>query len=376
MTASLRKAGLQKKYSMATTDYRKDERLQWLRYVLCPTGVAPAVSDWQGVLDFANKQSITGICIPSQHPENLDNSLQMKWIGAWLSIERQNRLLNRQTARLCVNLRRDGLRCCILKGQGNALMYPNPLMRCAGDIDVWVDATEQELMAFVKKVFPNENGGYKHFKFPVFKNTAVDLHYMPLKVYHPGNNRRLQAWIEQKKEEQMTHYVRLDGTKTDIAVPTVTFNAVYQLGHIMIHIEDQGIGLRQMVDYYYVLRNVGSMSDDVKAEIVDTWEQVGLRKLAGAVMWVEKELLGLPEECLLVRPDEKTGRLLADDIMEGGNFGQHSSREVFRKWGRYVKKSADAWHLLKLSVCFPGEAFFKIVSKVKTTGRILKRCII
>ena len=314
--------------------------------------------------------------MPSQRPENLEKALLIKWIGAWQRIESQNKLLNKQTASLYVRLKKAGLRCCILKGQGNALMYPNPLMRYSGDIDVWADATEEELLTFVKSVFPDEEESFKHIKFHVFKNTEVDMHHVPLKMYHPANNRRLQAWIEQKKEEQMTHYVRLDDTKTDIAIPTVTFNAVYQLGHILIHIEDQGIGLRQMVDYYYVLRLVGSMSDAVKAEIVETWKQVGLSKLAGAVMWLEKELLGLPEEFLLVKPDEKKGRLLAEDIMEGGNFGQHSSRGDYRRYGWYAKKCADVWHLLKLSVCFPGEAFFRVVSKVGTAKRILKRNII
>lgn len=375
MKAYPRKVRQRWKHSMETTDYQKDERLQWLRYVLEPSGTMPAVSDWQGLLDFAIKQALTGICMPLHCRENIDKVLLIKWIRACLRIENRNKLLNKQSARLYAKLKKEGLRCCILKGQGNAMMYPNPLMRGAGDIDVWVDATEEELLTFVKSVFPNEKESFKHIKFPVFKNTEVDMHYVPLKMYHPTNNRRLQTWIEQKKEEQMTHYVRLDGTETDIAIPTVAFNAVYQLGHILIHVEDKGIGLRQMVDYYYLLRLVGSLGDAEKAEIVETWKLVGLRKLAGAVMWVEKELLGLPEQFLLVEPDEKTGRLLAEDIMEGGNFGQHSSRENYRIHGRYAKKCADVWHLVKLSVCFPREAFFKIISKVGTGERIIKKSI-
>lgn len=364
------------KLSMGTTDYRKDERLQWLRYVLEPSGAMPAVSNWQKLLEFADEQALTGICMPTQRPMNLDQDLLLEWIGSCQLIESRNKLLNKQAAKLFVKMKEAGLRCCILKGQGNATMYPNPLMRCSGDIDVWVDTCEEELLAYVKSVFPDEEESFKHIKFPVFKDTEVDMHYTPLKLYHPANNGRLQAWIEQKKEEQMTHYVRLDGTETDIAIPMATFNAVYQLGHILIHIEDEGIGLRQIVDYYYVLRLVGGLSDTEKAEIVETWQRLGLRKLAGAVMWVEKELLGLSEEYLLVTPDEKIGQLLAEDIMEGGNFGHHSSRQGYKEYGRYVKKCADAWHLVRLSSCFPLEAFFRIVSKVGTAGRILKEKII
>lgn len=353
-----------------------DERLQWLRYVLNPSGKIPAVSNWQRLLEFADEQALTGICMPTQRPENLDQNLLLEWIGVCQQIESQNKLLNEQAAKLYVKLKEVGLRCCILKGQGNSMMYPNPLMRCSGDIDVWVDASEEELQAYVKSVFPDEEESFKHIKFPVFKDTEVDMHYTPLKVYHPANNRRLQSWIKKKKDEQMTHYVRLDGTETDIAIPTAAFNAVYQLGHILIHLEDEGIGLRQIVDYYYVMRLVDGLRDAEKTEIVKTWQRLGLRKLAGAVMWVEKELLGLSEEYLLVPPDEKMGRLLAEDILEGGNFGHHSSRQGYKEYGRYVKKCADAWHLIRLSSCFPSEAFFRGVSKVGTLGRIMRKKII
>ena len=48
--------------------------------------------------------------------------------------------------------------------------------------------------------------------------------------------------------------VKLTGTDVEVAVPRARFNAVSQLGHIMIHLFDQGIGFRQLIDYFFVLK--------------------------------------------------------------------------------------------------------------------------
>lgn len=351
---------------MVRTDFLQDERVQWLRYVLNSNAEMPPVKDWAALLAFAEKQSVSGICLPEDVPVNLPKPVLLQWIGQVQLIEQQNKLINRRIEQLFEMLEHDGFRCCLLKGQGNAMMYPIPIARCSGDIDVWLDADEETVYQYVKKKYPDEIESHKHIHFPIFDDAPVDMHYTPLKIYHPAHNRKLQRWILENKEKQMRHLVRLPDTGREIAVPTVDFNAVYQLGHIMIHIEAEGIGLRQLVDFFYVLQELKGASEERKNQIIMMWKQLGMYKLARAVMWVEKEMLGLPEEYLLVEPDEKKGSLLAEDILEGGNFGHSSDREKYRKHGKVAKKFSDLWHLVKLSICFPGDAFFRIVMKIKT----------
>ena len=43
------------------------------------------------------------------------------------------------------------------------------------------------------------------------------------------------------------------GEQGEIAIPTVEFNLIFQLTHIYAHLMNEGIGLRQLLDYYYVL---------------------------------------------------------------------------------------------------------------------------
>lgn len=357
---------------MGKTELNYDERILWLRFVLNPSLPQPDIHDWQGLLDFADRQAIIGVCEPSRFCSIRPNvDVLFEWIGAVEQIKGINDLLNRKTAILFHQLKEAGFRCCILKGQGNGTLYPDGSLRTPGDIDVWVDTDRVTLLDHVKTLFPDEKETFKHIKFPVFNNIDVDLHYTPLKLYHPVHNKRLQRWIQENKEEQMTHSVRLPHTDTDVAIPTAVFNAVYQMGHIMIHIEEEGIGLRQMVDYYYVLVKLGGAKDVERKEIVNTWESLGMKNLSRAVMWFEHVLLGLPEEYLLSTPHERWGRMLATDILEGGNFGQYSGRQGYRKYGRYVKKCVDTWHLVRLSACFPGEAFFRFIRKIAYACKLL-----
>ena len=194
----------------------------------------------------------------------------------------------------------------------------------------------------------------------------MELHYFPLKFRHPLFQRRFQRWLNENKVEQFNHTIKLTGTEDEISVPTVQFNAVYQLGHIMTHIFDEGIGLRQLIDYFYVLKNLKDASEEEKENIRKAWKRFGLTRLASAVMWIEHEVLGLSEELLLVSPDDRWGRKILDDTLEGGNFGKYSQRRVNVGLGRINKRTATFKRLIRLFPCFPGETVFRFIARIKT----------
>lgn len=348
-----------------------DERVQWLRFVLNPSSEMPDIQDWERVFQFSCRQAIAGICSPIPYEAaQMEKDLFLRWMGEVLGIQNRNILLNGQVVQLSECLREAGFRSCILKGQGNAMMYPNPNLRSPGDIDVWVDAGQAQLSDYVRTRFPEQKETFKHIKFPLFKDTPVDMHYTPLKFYWPRIDRRLQQWLQENKERQMNHHVRLADTDADVAIPTPDFNAVYQMGHIMIHVELHGIGLRQFIDYFYVLMALKEVDAHRKEEIVSTWKRLGMFRMARAVMWVEHHVLGLPEDCMLTAPDEKLGKLLLADIMEGGNFGHYSNRQKYRMRGGLIRKISGAWRVLKVSRFFPEESFFRLLHKIKTAFRV------
>ena len=222
--------------------------------------------DWQKLYSFVSKQALLGLCfdgierLGKEYPEELKRNpigreLLMNWMGNAQQIRRQNVKVNGVVAKLYSKFRKDGLRCCILKGQGNALMYPNPYSRTPGDMDVWVNASREEITEYAKRHFKLEDDiRFLHLETS-FDGVAVELHFFPGIMNNPIYNARLQKWFKRNVDLQCSNVVSLPDGTGEIAIPTTAFNVIYQLTHLYHHFFDEGIGMRQIIDYYYVVNN-------------------------------------------------------------------------------------------------------------------------
>ena len=308
--------------------------------------------DWQELYSFASKQALLGLCfdgierLGKENPEELrlnpiGRELLMTWMGKAQQIRRQNRKVNLVASKLFSMLREDGLRCCVLKGQGNALMYPNPCSRTPGDIDVWIDASRERIMEYASKKFElGDDIRLQHLETSL-DGVPVELHFFPCSMNNPIYHARLQKWFRRNADLQCSHIVGLPDGAGDIAIPTSAFNVVYQLCHLYHHFFDEGIGMRQIIDYYYVVNNdeLLVIRDTLQREL----KHLGLWKFAGAVMFVLHEVLGLPEEKMIAPMDEKRGKLLLAEILNGGNFGRH-----FAKYGHFTQQGMAKKYFLKI----------------------------
>ena len=464
-----------------------------------------ACMNWQELYSFASKQALLGLCfdgierLGEEYPEELKQNpigreLLMTWMGKAQQIRRQNMKVNAVASKLFSMLREDGLRCCILKGQGNALMYPNPYSRTPGDIDVWIDASRERIMEYTQKKFELEDDIRLQHLETSLDGVPVELHFFPCSMNNPIYHARLQKWFRRNADLQCSNVVGLPDGAGDIAIPTTAFNVVYQLTHLYHHFFDEGIGMRQIIDYYHVvcdfykvyqnsskitpslffdkasctrqfeselslhslaslfplkegstshpdpltLRGEGgnrptrccicptcpspaggslthsqalalskrardvtapsrcseplrskvggpskvspdcagwdhrgvsgdtssvscssasgssitsvrsaSTTDPSASTALDVVQRelkyLGLWKFAGAVMYVLKEVLGLSEDKMIVPMDEKRGRLLLAEILDGGNFGRH-----FSKYGGFTHQSMGKKYFLKI----------------------------
>ena len=437
----------------------------FLRYSLgdkVDLSMVVANMDWRQLYSFATKQTIIGICfdgikrLSEEYPEELkknpiERDLLMTWMGVSQQIRRQNMKVNGVAAKLYSMLREDGLRCCILKGQGNALMFPNAYSRNPGDIDVWINASRERIMEYASKKFElGDDIRLQHLETSL-DGVPVELHFFPCSMNNPIYHARLQKWFRRNADLQCSHIVSLPDGAGDIAIPTSSFNVVYQLCHLYHHFFDEGVGMRQIIDYFLVvcdfykvyqnsskitpslftikegstshpdpltLRGEGgnrptrcseplrskvggpskvspdcagwdrlSIEGDNSAGSTDTSATVarssfaagssssaassitsvssafttdssastalvvvqrelkylGLWKFAGAVMFVLHEVLGLSEDKMIVPVDEKRGRLLLAEILDGGNFGRH-----FTKYGGFTHQSMGKKYFLKI----------------------------
>ena len=308
--------------------------------------------NWRQLYTFASKQALLGFCfdfierLGKEYSEELkknpiERDLLITWMGATQQIRQQNMKVNVVASKLYSMLRENGLRCCILKGQGNALMYPNAYSRNPGDIDVWVNASREQITEYAKKHFEiGEDIRYHHLETSL-DGVPVELHFFPGIMNNPIYNARLQKWFKRNADLQCSNVVSLPDGIGEIAIPTTAFNVIYQLTHLYHHFFDEGIGMRQIIDYYYVVNN-----DDllvIKDTLQRELKHLGLWKFAKAVMYVLHEALGLSEEKMIAPMDEKRGKLLLAEILNGGNFGQH-----FTKYGHFTQQGMAKKYFLKI----------------------------
>ena len=212
--------------------------------------------DWKELYAIAKKQALLGVLFYGiqRLPKELapEQKLLMQWMVMAEMIRKQNIKLFQDSAKVCQNFENEGFANCILKGQGNALLYPNPYMRTPGDIDIYLSGGRRKIMKYVDRVCPNQVMRYHHVDFPVMK-TAIEVHFTPSYMFCPIHNRRMQKWFEEVMGEQCNHRVSLPDGYGEIHVPQVSFNVIYILSHLYRHIFTEGIGLRQLLDYYYVV---------------------------------------------------------------------------------------------------------------------------
>ena len=130
----------------------------------------------------------------------------------------------------------------------------------------------------------------------------------------------------------------------------------YILLHIYRHFLYEGVGLRQIWDYHFVLRMVhgeGLMVQDYVGAVRD----FGMERFAKGLMWVMHETLGMPCDWMLWEPDEKEGRYILEQVMTGGNFGHHDKR-LKHSGGKLGAVKAILTHNMHLITHYPSDAIW------------------
>ncbi len=301
--------------------------LEFLRWCIDDSAPLPSSVDqfdWGDLYHFARSQTVESLFW--QGIERLDQSHKLKltetevltWMARYKKMERRNKKVYEKAAWVWNNFRREGFRSCVLKGQGNSLLYPTPYMRTPGDIDIWVEGGDDKVINYVNTLRPGRKYTYHHIDFISIDKIGVEVHYRPSWMSNPWHNKRLQAWFSSHAEECFDNKVKDRG----FCIPTFEFNVVFLLSHLYSHLIREGVGLRHVLDYYYLLQRNKGKQYPSEEEL----RKLGLHQVAGALMWVLNEVFGLPDDLLICRPDERRGKLLLNEIIKGGNFGKHDDR--------------------------------------------------
>lgn len=335
----------------------------------------PSVDEWGELYAMAKKQSLVGVCFAGvqrlqaqrQEPPEM---LYLTWMGMAAKIQQRNEVVNRQCVQLGERLKSEGYSYCVLKGQGVAALYKVSrvsdgfivsdlsALRQSGDIDVWISGSREKTLAYVQKVSPTNMVTMLHAELSVFPDTDVEVHFIPTYLRCPWKNRRLQAWFEEF--EGFEKFPIVNGFR----VPTDEFNLVFLALHIFRHLLGEGIGMRQLMDYYFVLKHV--QDSDTRDRACDVLNSLGLGKFAGALMWICEKVFGLSKEAMLCAPDSTLGQMILQEIELAGNFGQHDerSKDDESSWHRFWRTNATnlrfLWYFPEEVLCTP---FYRVWHK-------------
>ena len=306
--------------------------------------------EWQALYEEGQRQAVDSIILEgierlpdNQRPPKL---ILLQWIGTGELLKQQNQLLNKACVDLQTLFASNGFKSCILKGQGNALLYSNPLLRQCGDIDIWVEGNRDLVLRFLRengKVGPVD---IKHCDWDVFQDIPVEAHFIPTWFYNPFINKKLQRWLEGQRNIQFENESEFGFTR-----PTISFNLVYVLIHIYRHLFDEGVGLRQIMDYYYVLQHSTVEERKMGMKVLRNFR---MERFAGAVMFVLQEVFKLDEDYLMSKPLRNEGRFLLKEIMRAGNFGHFDDRNNHHK-SRWANGIEDVKRNLRFVCRYPQE---------------------
>lgn len=362
---------------------------------------APTADEWRSLLGMAQKQALVGVCfagvkrLERRTPlKTMPVPLRMQWVAMTAHIQRQNEVVNRRCGELCRKLSEEGFETCLLKGQAFAEIYEacsHPLhnnskgeahtpsenehretfgmLRQSGDIDMWVIANPRVVLAWARRTGRMRFFDYHHADVHLFPDVEVELHYRPSISRNLVRNARLQRWFREYGRDNLIYNKSLN-----CYVPDWSFNVILCINHIFCHLFFEGVGLRQLMDCYYVLKanpNLLGLSDSREkknsaTEVVTLLRHFKLLKFAAAVMWVEREVFGLQEEYMLCAPDERAGRFLLSEIMRAGNFGHHDVRiKGVRDGNRMQLMWRWMKHSMRLFKLYPADVLWLPIGVVR-----------
>lgn len=305
---------------------------------------SPTPADWKRLFAMTRQQALVGVMNAAVHrlpvSQRPPEDILDEWDKLSSKVMQLYELHERRAMELQDVLASFGLHGCILKGTGLARLYPEPGRRQCGDIDLWVRGPRKTILETFSQRFHVHSILYREFKADIFDDTIVEVHFLPTQLYNPFCNARFQRWMKR-------HSPIID--EAALTYPDAEFNAVFCMAHMYRHYLAGGLGLRQMMDYYYILKNLPAAA---RHPVFQTLKRLGMGRFAAASMMAVQFNFGLEDEYLLCKPDTKRGRKLITEMIQMGNFGtwdpRHRHAEDETLFARFLRRNKRTFSYLRL----------------------------
>lgn len=325
----------------------------------------PSDEEWKALFDMARKQSLASLLFIGvekvlSQPNVTEPPVFYPWFGILRKTCTLNRLQNERAKTLASFFEdKGGFRSCILKGQGTALYYEKPECRQCGDIDIWVEGDRDRVLGFIKsQQLHIGQVDMKHSDVGFFKDIPVEVHFLPSWMYCPFTNTKLQRFFKAKADSQFANIDKELG----FAHTTLEFDLVFSMVHIYRHIFSEGIGLRQLVDYYFILLH---SSEAMRNEAFEVLYSLKMKSFVGGIMWILTTCFGMSNRFLLCEVNERHGSFLLSEIMSAGSFGHYDARiKPIDHQKRFKRGMSQLDRNLRFLSYYPSEVLWSPVWKL------------
>lgn len=299
--------------------------------------------EWVEMFELAKKQALLGLALEGvkklpkeQWPQG---DIVLKWTMATEQVKRQNL----QTTNVCLRLNdlfaKEGFDTCILKGQANHVYYDRlidgvslGMLRVCGDVDAWIWPKEKILHPVKSIIDYCQRRNillslcHLHAEVKPINGVPIEIHFRPSFLNAPWRNSNFQRVFKAAV---------FDNAKIDdvgvVKKLRVDYDLIFQMNHIYRHLLDEGVGLRQVFDFYVLLKDYNKeriVSKELmgKEEIMKIISSCGMKRFATALMYVLKDIFHVGNDELICGISEKDGLFLQDEMMMAGNFGHYDTR--------------------------------------------------
>lgn len=308
--------------------------------------------DYSAVMRMAEEQSVVGLVAAGlEHlvDVKVPQVLALQFAGQAIQLEQRNKAMNAFIADLIDNLRKEDIYAILVKGQGIAQCYENPLWRSSGDVDLLLSESNYErAKVFLTPLATDIETEYTHFKHQgmTVDGWVVELHG----TLHSRLSKRVDNGIDEvQKDVFYGGNVRSwDNGGTQVFLPSPDNDVIFVFTHILHHFFFEGIGLRQICDW---CRLLWTYRDKLNRELLESRiRKMGLMSewkafAAFAVKW-----LGMPVEAMPLFDDndnhnanfDKKADKICKFVLEVGNFG-HKQRRDYSGMSYMRRKFVSVW---------------------------------
>lgn len=344
--------------------------------------------DWLQVYELSKEQAVAGVSFDAvqnifKHSRStatlvapsIPTKVTLQWYALQQQIEQQNRKVNKVLYKVVDALERNNIKAVLLKGQGLAQLYDNPLHRNPGDIDLYVGSDNYEA---AKQVLRNRgwlddsvHEDLKHLTFSV-DEISIELHYYAAIVPGFSNNSHFQLMIRHSMNNLMVgFFVEANG---EAGIESGAFvwtlpnevNAIYTFIHLFGHFVMGGISLKQLTDWAML---VGRLSkNDYNFE--STLKNVGFYKPWQVFGCVLAKYYGIKQEripCYNAKYETKA-ELVMERIMADGK--QHN---VSTHMNGFVAKIGFLFRMVtnfaRMARLFPMRYIAYCIQQIMNTSR-------